>query len=172
MLGEAAGHAKNGKAQQAARSLADLREQLAQIEREASELALLDGALAELADCKRAMACKNCNGEGCDACRNHGEGFSTHNLPGSAHGRQHASQTKIDAHLYDSQVKQTIGQGPLVIEGRADGPNRKGQVQQEIQAEFEGAQQQASSALSEQRLPHDYRDHAQEYFDALRQGRP
>ena len=57
-----------------------------------------------------------------------------------------------------------------MVTGTADGPNRKGQVQEEIKSQFSNAQQQTAEALSGQRLPHDYRDHAKKYFDTLREG--
>ena len=41
---------------------------------------------------------------------------------------------------------------------QADGPNRKGRVRQEIQAEFSTAADSSEDALGEQRLPRDYRD--------------
>jgi hypothetical protein len=78
--------------------------------------------------------------------------------------------TDPDGKFYDSAVKQQPGQGPAKVVGEADGPNRKGRVRQEIQTEFSGSEQNAADALSEQRLPRDYRDHAQKYFDALREG--
>ena len=79
-------------------------------------------------------------------------------------------ESKNDTDFYDSQVKQNVTKGGAVIKGVADGPNRKGRVEEEIKGQFSNAQQQTAEALSDQRLPHDYRDHAKKYFDALREG--
>jgi len=72
--------------------------------------------------------------------------------------------------FYDSNVRQQPGQGAAKVIGEADGPNRKGRVREEIQTAFSGVQPDSADALSEQRLPRDYRDHAETYFDALREG--
>jgi hypothetical protein len=45
-------------------------------------------------------------------------------------------------------------------------------VREQIREQFTKAEQQAAEALNGQRLPHDYRKHAQEYFDSLREGQP
>jgi hypothetical protein len=44
-------------------------------------------------------------------------------------------------------------------------------VQQEIQAQVEASRHEASNAVIRQRLPRNQRDHAKEYFDALREGK-
>jgi hypothetical protein len=155
---------------------------LAGLERDLQEMQLLDDALDQVADAKKAMACKACGGDGCEACQ--GGDWDKHDGPldrnrrhrgggkgiGVGLGPGLGDDTNAKGRFYDSAVKQQPGRGNAKLVGPADGPNRKGLAQQEIQAEFAGAEQDAAEALGEQRLPRDYRDHAQKYFDALREG--
>ncbi len=169
-----------GNCEQAGEALDQLGGQLAGMQENLQEMEALDVVLDEVAACKNGMACKNCNGRGCEHCgggdewkkkfgeldrfphRGGGKGIGVGLGPGLG------DETNPDGKFYDSAVKQQPGRGSAKVVGEADGPNRKGRVQQEIQSEFAEADQSASDALSEQRLPHDYRDHAQKYFDALR----
>ncbi len=175
-LKQAAEGTKQGNSKQAADALARLSDQLAGMQQELQEMDMLDSTLAEMADCKNAMTCKECNGEGCGACQGGGDKFSdkwsrndqAHR--GGGMGAGDRGESKNDTDLYDSQVKPNVNKGASVIAGLADGPNRKGQVQEEIKGQFSSAPQQTAEALSGQRLPHDYRDHAKKYFDALREG--
>ncbi len=166
---------KKGDAKQAADAMARLSEQLEGMQKDLDEMAMLDSTLEEMADAKNAMACKECNGEGCAACQGKNgkltDMWSRRDMgtgEGRASGRR--PENKNDTNLYDSQVKQNVRKGASVFAGTADGPNRKGQVQEDIKNQFSNAEQQTTEALSDQRLPHDYRDHAKKYFDSLREG--
>jgi hypothetical protein len=46
----------------------------------------------------------------------------------------------------------------------------KGRVQQEIQEQIQASRREQSDPITRQRLPRSQRDHAKEYFDALREG--
>ena len=181
-LKEAAQCMGEGDCDKAAAALAQLGADLAGIGEDLQEMEMLDGALEQFAECKRAMACKACNGLGCDACQGanwekHG-GVLDHRFRqrgggkgiGVGLGPGLGPETDPGGKFYDSAVKQQQGKGAAIVVGEADGPNRKGRVQEEIQTEFREAPQNAADALSEQRLPRGYRDHAQKYFDALREG--
>ncbi len=175
-LKRAAGAMNKGDAKQAADALARLGEQLDGMQQQLQELELLDSALDEVADAKSAMACKECQGAGCEACQGDGNKLSdkwaVHDMAkGQGIGAGKRGETKNDTGFYDSQVKQNVGKGASVVTGQAEGPNRKGQVQEQIKGQFSDAEQQTAEALSGQRLPHDYRDHAKKYFDALREGK-
>jgi hypothetical protein len=152
-----------------------LSDELAGMSKELEEMGMLEGALEEVGDCKNARACKECEGEGCAACQGNGLKPSTSwrrsdFAKGSGVGAGKRDKAETDAGFVDSQVKQNVGKGAMVFKGEADGPNKKGQVQEAIKSEFTGAAQESAEALSDQRLPHDYRDHAKGYFEALRQG--
>ncbi len=164
-----------GNSQQAADALNQLSEQIAGMQSESEELEMLDDALAEFADAKNSMACQECDGEGCAACQgggmNLGDRFSSSdNARGEGRGAGDREEQRNNTGSYDTQVKQNVRKGAMVVTGTADGPNRKGQVQEEIKSQFSSADQQSAEALSGQRLPHDYRDHAKGYFDSLRDG--
>jgi hypothetical protein len=170
-----------GDCDRAAQALAQLGDQLAGMQEELAEMEMLDEVLEQVADCKKSMACKACNGLGCGACQ--GDQWVKHDGPldpfarrgggkgiGVGLGPGLGDDTKPDGQFYDSSVKQQAGRGGARVVGEADGPNRKGRVLEEIQTEFSDSEQNAADALSEQRLPRDYRAHAQRYFDALREG--
>jgi DNA repair exonuclease SbcCD ATPase subunit len=173
-----------GNGEEAAEALAQLGQQLSGMQENLQELESLDLALAGVSECKQAMACQTCQGDGCDQCqpgsewkKSYGELSSEKKRGGGKGigvglGPGLGDETDPDGKFYDSAVKQQPGLGRAAVVGEADGPNRKGRVQEEIQAEFTEGVQKASDALSDQRLPRDYRDHAQKYFDILREGKP
>ncbi len=49
-----------------------------------------------------------------------------------------------------------------------DGPNSKGRIREQIKAELGSAEREESDPLTDQNLPRAQREHAREYFDALR----
>jgi hypothetical protein len=179
---QAARAMSQGDCEKASQALAELGDQLGGLEQELQEMEMLDDALDQLTECKKSMACKECNGDGCGACQ--GDEWVKRDGPldptrrskgggrgiGVGLGPGLGPSTDPKGKFYDSTVKQQPGRGPAQVVGEAVGPNRKGRVLAEIQTEFSGGPQDAADALSQQRLPHDYRDHAQRYFDALREG--
>ncbi len=174
-LKTAAESLNKGNSQQAADALNQLSDQIAGMQSESEELEMLDDALAEFADAKNSMACQECDGEGCAFCQGGGMNFSdrfsrSDNARGQGQGAGDREEQRNNTGSYDTQVKQNVRKGAMVVTGTADGPNRKGQVQEEIKSQFSSALQQSAEALSGQRLPHDYRDHAKKYFDTLREG--
>jgi hypothetical protein len=170
-LKQASSCMKDGQCDQAAKVLDQLSQNLADLEKDSQELEMLEDALDQIADAKAAMACKACDGEGCRECQGKGnQPRITRFAKGGGRGAGEREEKKNETEFYDSQVKQNVGKGASVVTGTAGGPNRKGQVQEEIKGQFSSAEQQSEDVLSGQRLPHDYRDHAKKYFDALREG--
>ncbi len=172
---QAAEAMKNGDPKQAAAALSELSNNLESMQKEMQELETLESTLDELADAKNAMACKECNGEGCEACQGEGNRFGkkwgrSKNAKGGGIGAGEREESKTATGFYDTKVKQNVGKGASVVTGLADGPNRKGQVQEAIKSDFSNSEQQTAEALTDQRLPHDYREHAKKYFDTLRDG--
>ncbi len=175
-LKSAAQSAKEGDAQQAADALDRLSNELAGMQQESDELEMLDDALAEFSDAKSSMNCDECQGEGCDSCL--GGGFQMNDrysrsdmARGVGRGAGDRDEQRNKTSFFDSKVKQNVRKGAVVVTGTADGPNRKGQTREAIKSEFADTEQQTAEALSGQRLPHDYRDHAKKYFDTLREGK-
>jgi hypothetical protein len=144
-----------------------MKQQLAELAEQAEEMAMLDEAMEELDDAKDAMNCKECNGEGCAACRGDKMGGM-----GMGRGRGQGARPE-DPHktgFYDTKVKQKLGKGAAVVTELVDGPNVKGQVEQEVQTQFEAAKADQSDPLTGQQMPRSYREHTKKYFDALRDG--
>jgi hypothetical protein len=166
-LGQCAQCMGNGDKAGAAQALDSLQQDLAQMQMKADELVMLDMALDQIAECKG-----DCNGEGIGAGKG-GDGkgkgkgdFAT----GSGKGEGRRDIAKDDVAFRESHVSQNIGKGKAVITGEADGPNMKGRVQQEIQEQIQASRREQSDPITRQRLPRSQRDHAKEYFDALREG--
>jgi hypothetical protein len=72
--------------------------------------------------------------------------------------------------FYDSKVTQKTGQGGAIITDEADGPNLKGKVRAQIQAQMDSAKHDISDPLTAQRLLRSQRDFAEEYFNSMREG--
>jgi len=173
-LGNCAKCMKNGNNQGAKQAMDQLGQALNQMKQADNALEMLDDALAQVGECKNAMACKECNGAGCKACQGQGKqgqgkpGGKPGNGLGAGIGTGSRPENRNKTSLYDSTVKQNVLKGASVVIGTAEGPNRKGEVTEEIKAQFESAEHEAADPLSGQRLPHDYREHAKKYFDLLR----
>lgn len=179
-LGQCAQCMKEGNGQQAQEGMAELAKQLGEMQQQAQEMAMLEGALDEIQEAKDAMNCKQCNGKGCKECQGNGDGQGQGEGDGKKGGNglgrgeggwgprpENAHDTKT----YDSRVRPTVGKGSAVVTGQVDGPNVKGQVLEEIKTQVEAAKKDQSDPLTGQRLPRQQRDHVQQYFDALRNGK-
>jgi hypothetical protein len=149
--------------------MSKLEQQLADLQQEADEMAMLDEAMSELEMAKDSMNCKECGGEGCKACMGMGQG----RFPGMGLGRGRGNgprpEEKTGSQFYDSKVKQQTGKGAALVVDSVDGPNIKGQVEQQIQTEFESVKSGETDPLTSQQLPRAYREHTQKYFDSLRE---
>jgi hypothetical protein len=166
-LGECAQCMGKGDKAGAQQALAGLQKVLQQMQLAADEIAMLDQALDQIAECKG-----DCNGEGAGG---KGDGNSDRRSKGDfargggrGEGKRDIKEDNVA--FRDSHVKQNVGKGKAVITGEVDGPNIKGQVQQEIRGQIEASHREASDAVTRQRLPRNQRDHAKEYFDSLREG--
>jgi hypothetical protein len=165
-LGMCAQCMKQGDGQGACNALGKLAADLQAMQIALDELELLDDALAQLGQCKAAMACAMCGGAGCQQC----QGPPRSGLgPGQGFGPRPEEET--DTSAYDSQVRQRTGRGRAVITGLVEGPNVKGQVIEQIQAEVRAGPHRDSDPLADRRLPRAQREHAQEFFDSFREGK-
>jgi len=98
---------------------------------------------------KDAMSCSQCQGQGCQACQGNKSGrFSEKKGNGMGPGR-----------------------GAAVVVGEADGANIRGQVAEAIKEEMAAQGSQPADPLVIDQLPKSRREHAQEYFNLLREGR-
>jgi uncharacterized phage infection (PIP) family protein YhgE len=167
-LGQCAKCLQDGGLKDAENALSQLQAGLGDLQRQLDELRMLDDALDQLAQAKDQMICPHCGGMGCQWCQGEGQ-------PGSGLGRGRGQgerpEAQTDTASYDSQVKQKVGPGAAVVVGAASGPNVKGDVQQEIQRQFDSAREGSTDPLSGRRIPSKHRQHAQEYFDRFREGK-
>lgn len=197
-LNQAAQGMKNGNQQQAADALKNMSDQLDKLQKENEELEMLDDALDQIADAKDAMNCKKCNGAGCEHCNGQGkEGGGKGDKPGQ--GKSHQGKTggpmpgnvqgqpeggigvghspalgrekEAEGNFFDTRVRQQVKEGKAVIVDRIEGPNIRGQVQQEVKSGISAATREETDPLEGVRLPRAQRDHAREYFDSFREGK-
>lgn len=142
-------------------SLEALAGDLEQMQSDLSELRMLDEALDGLSECKNGM----CQGLGNRAGQGKGDGL------GRGRGEGERPEKETPTGFYDSKVDQQVGRGALLVTDLVAGPNVKGNVQEEVQSQFEAVTAERSDLLTDQQLPREYREHARKYFDSLREGK-
>ena len=171
-LAKAAGQLQKGNANDAEQELAQLSDELEGMQKSLDEMEMLSDAMAQMDEAKSSMNCQQCKGKGCRGCQGQGnkQGKPGDGL-GKARGFGDRPETKNKTQSYDSNVKQKVGPGTAVISGTGDGPNRRGEVQEQIKEEFASAKREAADPLVGQNLPRHQREHAKKYFNSLREGR-
>jgi hypothetical protein len=171
-LGQCRDAMKQGQGEAAAQQLDELQQQLDQLQQEAEAMEVLDQSLEQIARAKDSMACKQCGGAGCKACQGQGQG-NKQGQPGNGLGEGRGEgarpEAKNDAAFRDSRIRPPIHKGQALVIGRTGGANVKGKMQTAIQSEVRQARQSRDNPLSGQTLPRGQREHAQEYFDSIRQ---
>lgn len=142
---------------------------LNKLQQQLDEMEMVDGAMQQLCEAKEKMnqeACPFCGGAGCEKC----DGPPGNGL-GPGRGQGARPEAKTDTRFYDSQVRQKIGEGAADVAGAVFGPNVRGKPQEEIQQQIDAVKDGTNDPLSGRRLPRKHREHAQEYFDKLREGK-
>jgi len=170
-LGECAKCLGEGNAAEAQKQLEAMEGELAELAQQMDELESLEMALDELADAKDSMQCKACQGEGCAECRGRGAGEGKGDGLGEGRGKGDRPEERTETGAYDTRVRQKLGRGSAVITDLVTGPNVKGEVQQEINAQVEAAKSASADPLIEQPLPRASREHVKRYFESLREGK-
>jgi hypothetical protein len=174
---------KEGDAQKAADAMQQMAQQLDKMQQEANEMEMLDAALDEMQMAKDAMACQNCQGAGCEHCQNgmamdgmvmngmdQNNGQPSNGIgKGRGNGRPPKDEPKTSTR--DTQVRQKPGRGAAVFAGTVEGPNIKGEVEATIQQEMTSFGNSPADPLTTERLPRNRREHAEEYFNLLREGK-
>jgi hypothetical protein len=169
---------QQGDAQKAANAMAKLAEQLNQMQQEMNEMEMLDAAMEGLQMAKDAMACEECDGEGCAACQgNMGNMFANRMGQGMGMGMGEGRGSgprpdeKNATNTRDTRVRQTPRNGSAVFGGWVEGPNMKGDVAEAIKEEMATLEADPADPLTSERLPSSRREHAQQYFQLLRDGK-
>jgi hypothetical protein len=176
-LGQAKQAMQEGDMQQAASKLGETAQDLQDMQAELAQLETLDEMLDEIADAKDMMNCEGCNGKGCEQCMGMGQGQNgmMNDMAGmglgEGQGRGDRPEERTDTSTYDSQVRDKPKPGEAVRVGEADGPNVAGVSRVEDAAPLEFSLSEDADPLADQRLPRAQRDHAKQYFEALRDGK-
>jgi hypothetical protein len=177
-LGQAKQAMQQGDMQSAASQLGEMSKDLQQMQAELAQLETLDEMLDQIADAKDSMNCENCKGMGCEMCRGMGQGQMGGMMDemagmglGEGQGRGDRPEERTDTSTYDSQVREKPKPGEAVRVGDADGPNLAGASRVEESAPLTFSLAEDSDPLADQRLPKAQREHAKEYFEALREGK-
>jgi len=157
---------KQGQMEDAAEAMDQLQAGLEGMKQQLDEMEMLDEALDQMCQARDQMNCQQCGGLGCEACQGK-PGFGL----GEGRGQGDRPEEKTDTAFRDSRVKQKVGRGTASVVDLVEGPNVKGNVGQEIQAQYESAQQGATDPLTDQQMPREHRQHAREYFNRFREGK-
>lgn len=156
---------KKGDSNEAAKALENMQTSMDNLQRQMEEMQLLDDAMQQIAEAKDQMVCQNCGGEGCEMCQGKpGMGL------GKGRGEGDRPEAKTKTSFYDSQVKQKVGPGAATIVDLVDGPNIKGNVENQIQQEFDSTRRGSTDPSSGRQIPKKLGQHAREYFDNFREG--
>ena len=177
-MGEAQQSLKKGDSKKASESMSQMAQQLDKMQQEAKEMENIDMAMEQIEMAKDGMTCKFCNGEGCEHCMG---SMANNNKPnmngkpgkgmgqGKGNGARPEEQTATN--LRDSQVKQQTRKGAATFGGLVEGPNIKGDVSQSIKEEMATLDAGPADPLTSERLPNSRREHAEQYFQMLRDGK-
>jgi chemotaxis protein histidine kinase CheA len=175
-MGQAQEAMKQGDTSKASEAMEQMMQEMESLDAAMQEGEMLDAAMAEMQMAKDAMACKECSGEGCQSCQgNQGNMSRPGNKPGSGMGKGTSwgqrDNSDIDAKFRDSRVRQETGRGASIYAGEADGPNIRGQVSTAVQTEMATSGGTPADPQVIDQLPKSRREHAEEYFNLIREGR-
>ncbi|MDZ4779559.1 MAG: hypothetical protein SGJ19_04840 [Planctomycetia bacterium] len=160
-LGECAKCMKAGQMEQAMAEMDGMEGQLKKMQAELDEMGMLDEAMEKLGECKACMNGGNQRNPEADPGMGMGQG----------RGRGDRPEDRTKTGTYATKVNQKLGPGSAVITDFVEGPNIKGDVQQQIQTQLNEVAASETDPLTGQQLPRAVREHAQQYFDKVREGK-
>jgi hypothetical protein len=146
--------------QQAGESLEDLAQQIQRMQQQLEEME----ALQDLE--KLASDCKNCLNGPSDERSQSREQQDWQRGAGTGHGKR--EKAADDTGGFKSRVQGKLIEGETVVTGTADGNNLSGRSAAEVRRLVETPISVDFDPLENQQLPRYQRDHAQQYFEALR----
>jgi len=181
-LGQCAQCMQNGNMQGAQQALQQMQGNLADLKQQLDEMELLDEAMNQLVQAQNQMNCKQCGGKGCPQCQGggnqmgmgmgQGDGQKQGGMGlGAGQGRGARPEAEVKADFVPSHVRQKLGPGEAVVTGQVEGPLVKGDVEQQIQDEFEATKRGATDPLTDRRIPRGHRQHVREYFERFKEGK-
>jgi uncharacterized coiled-coil DUF342 family protein len=178
-MGQAQQGLKNGDGKKAAAAMAKMAQEIAQMQKELDQMKALDAMMDQMEMAKDAMVCKNCNGKGCEECQGNMFAMNNNMNPNGKPGRGMGQGKGIgkrpeergDTNTRETQVHANSRRGAATFGGLVEGPNIKGDVAQSIKEEMKTSAAEPADPLTSDRLPSSRREQAQQYFDALRDGK-
>jgi hypothetical protein len=170
---------QNGNGKKAADAMAQMAQQVAQMQKDMEQMKALDAMMNQMEMVKDAMACKNCNGKGCEECQGNMLGMNGGKNMNGKPGRGMGEGTGIGnrpeergaTDTRETQVRQNSRRGAATFGGLVEGPNIKGDVAQNIKEEMAKRAAEPADPLTSDRLPSSRREQAEQYFQALREGK-
>lgn len=169
-LGECQQCMKEGDSQGAAESLGQMMQQMEQLQQAMEEGEMLEMAMDQLQMAKDSMSCQQCQGMGCSSCQSNRFSEKPGNGMGAGRGFGPRPDEENATNFRDSRVRQNPGRGAAVVVGEADGPNRRGQVIEAIKQQMTAEGSEPADPVVVEQLPKSYREHAEEFFNSLREG--
>ncbi len=170
-LSQAQQSMQQGDMQAAQEALSQMASQLEQMNASDAELQDLDQLMDSLSQSKSQMACKQCNGAGCQSCMGSMPGQIPGMGMGEGQGAGERPEEETTADFFDSRVRDQMKQGETVYGGKVGGDNRKGTTQLEVQNAVLTALSEEPEPLDDTPLPKQQRDHTRDYFNSLRDGK-
>jgi hypothetical protein len=164
-MGQCAQCLRDGQLKDAGDMLQSLQGDVASLKQQLQEMEMLNEALNQLSQCRNQMNCQKCGGAGCKACQGPpGMGLGR----GQGIGPRPEAEDEVD--FIDAKPPMKVGKGSATIGGEVEGPNLKGNVQQQIRAQIQAAREKEADTVTIQHLPKGYQQHALEYHRRMREG--
>lgn len=170
---------QQGDNQKASEAMSQMAQKMEQMQQELNDMEMLDAAMEQIELAKDAMSCEVCMGEGCADC-NGGMGSlsmsermseSPGDGMGAGRGQGDRPDEKNATNFRDSRVRQKPRQGAATFAGMVEGPTIKGDVVQSIKEEMQTLSTKPADPLTNERLSKSRRQHAEQYFQMLREGK-
>ena len=146
---------------EAGEALEDLAQQLEGLQQQLEELEDLEDLQQDLENIKQGMQGGNCEGQGD---KPNWQDWAKGRGPGG--GKRDKEEGETGG--YKSKVKAKLKRGETVVTGSADGANITGSSIKEAREAVRASMELNSDPLSDQKLPRNMREHAEEYFKNLR----
>ena len=155
-----AGEGQNAEAEMkdAGAELEDLAKQIEQMQEEMNDLEDLEDLQDAIQQCKDGM------------CPGGKQGNKPGDGMGEGRGFGDRPQEAEKTGNYKSRVRGKLQKGQMVVTGKADGENLTGRTTSEARKIVDAAMSSQTDPLENQVLPKAQRDHAQQYFESLREG--
>ena len=157
--GQEGGQPGQSEMNDAAQALEDMADQLEQMQQDLDEMENLEDLEQIARDCQQ-----GCNGDGDPNQPPQWNDFAKGKGPGG--GKRDLEKGEIGT--FKSRVKGKLQRGQTVITGSADGNNISGRSVSQARELIQAEMSKDADPLENQKLPKSQREHARQYFEALR----